>query len=280
MWFFVEFFAFGFVLVIAAVSLLLALKQWRLSKHLFGRVVSLERTSRAAERNMTSLSYAVSKLAVLLLKERDVELPLTASQHGEELYLWQLLGFRKEGVFIEVGAYNGVSLSNSLFFESIGWRTLLVEAHPDLAQQCREHRPGAHVVHAAAGERNEGTVTFSMVRGMPGMDTLSFVTSDEGHRARIENRGGRIEQVDVPQRSLQSMLAEFNLTEVDCLSIDVEGAELGVLRGLHLEQNRPRLIMVEDNSNGQNTEVTQLLKPHGYEVVANVGCNVVYQLGG
>ena len=46
--------------------------------------------------------------------------------------LVKLFGRSKRGFFIEAGAYNGVELSNTLYFEkNLGWTGLLVEPNPD-----------------------------------------------------------------------------------------------------------------------------------------------------
>lgn len=199
------------------------------------------------------------------------------SQHGEDFFLWQRLGFSSEGTYIEIGAYDGVSLSNSYFFEKIGWRGLLVEAHPDLVARCRASRPDALIVHAALGNTDGGTATFSMVRGGAGLDTLSFSETNEMHRQRVVANGGRIESTKVPARTLSSVMAEHGISNADWVSIDVEGAELDVLMGAGLETFRPRLLLVEDNSNGQDKCVADYLRRYGYRRSLTIGCNDLYE---
>lgn len=198
------------------------------------------------------------------------------AQHGEELLLWELSGWKRDGVFVEIGAYDGVSLSNSLFFEKIGWRGLLVEAHPDLVEKCRQSRPDANVVHAALCDTDEGSIDFSMVRGSSGMDTLSFATTTPQHRQRIESHGGRIETVSVPARTLASVLSEQGLMRIDWMSIDVEGGELAVLKGADLDSVRPRVIVVEDNSAGRDDSVSAFLVAQGYRRETRIGCNDIF----
>jgi hypothetical protein len=62
---------------------------------------------------------------------------------------------------------------------------------------------------------------------------------------RIQNLG-RTYQIEVPARTLESILDEqADLPEIDLLSLDVEGYELEVLKGLNIERYRPRYILVE-----------------------------------
>ncbi|MFH1706668.1 MAG: FkbM family methyltransferase [Planctomycetota bacterium] len=201
------------------------------------------------------------------------------AQHGEEYFLWGRCGFKPKGVFIEIGAYDGSTLSNSLFFEQIGWRGMLVEAHPDLAAQCRRSRPEALVVHAALGTRDGGETTFSMVRGTSGHDTLSFVSADGRHLRRITAQGGTIEAVTVPARTLRGLVAQHGLEDVDWISIDVEGAELEVLKGAGLGTFKPGLLLIEDNSRGASSAVRDYVGQFGYTRVMRIGCNDLYERG-
>ena len=60
----------------------------------------------------------------------------------------------------------------------------------------------------------------------------------------------------VPVRTLDSILAEVGFARVDFLSVDVEGAELAVLRGLSIERYRPRLILIEDDVPSQSIAIS------------------------
>jgi hypothetical protein len=52
-------------------------------------------------------------------------------------------------------------------------------------------------------------------------------------------------EVQVPTRTLTSILDEVSAPEIDLLSLDVEGFEPDVLRGLDLERHAPRFVVVE-----------------------------------
>src|SRR5215469_15752453 len=56
----------------------------------------------------------------------------------------------ENGSFIEAGGNDGLSQSNSYWFERFrGWRGLLIEPVPDQARQCRHNRPRAEVINTA-----------------------------------------------------------------------------------------------------------------------------------
>ncbi|MCA9052373.1 MAG: FkbM family methyltransferase [Planctomycetaceae bacterium] len=222
---------------------------------------------------------AVCRLATRTAAAANTELkpPQCHAQHGEELLLWEVAGWKRDGVFIEIGAHDGVSLSNSLFFEQIGWQGLLIEAHPDLVAQCRISRPGSLVVHAVLGAQDTGVRNFSMVVGPPGIETLSFASTSTKHLQRIESRGGTVKTVVVPARTITSVLREHQISEIDWMSIDVEGGELEVLEGLDWRTCRPHVLMIEDNSRGNDLRIQDIVTQHGYQKVCRIGCNDIYR---
>ena len=56
--------------------------------------------------------------------------PEARSQNAEDALLWDLLGDREHGFFVEAGAYDGYTFSVSYLFECVGWSGLLVEPIP------------------------------------------------------------------------------------------------------------------------------------------------------
>lgn len=263
--------------VVGAAMATLAL--WSKMRAAHRRLHDLQSMNAQTEQQIAELSRA---LAMLKASSREAESGRAIAchaQHGEELFLWQRCGYKTDGVFVEIGAYDGVGLSNSLFFERLGWSGVLVEAHPGLAERCRQNRPRACVVHAALSAFDGGHEVFHTVSGPGGIDTLSFLVDTASHRNRIAAEGGQILAVSVPRRTLRGVLEEVSVTRVDWMSIDVEGAELLVLQGAPLDVLRPTVIMVEDNSGGRDERVADLLATSGYRKDLRIGCNDIYVRG-
>ena len=87
------------------------------------------------------------------------------SQAGEDYFL--LKSFFSEplkcgGTFVEMGAYNGITFSISLFFEKyLNWRGLLIEANPDNYKQVLQNRPNTTAFGLAASYCPERHIKFS-----------------------------------------------------------------------------------------------------------------------
>lgn len=71
------------------------------------------------------------------------------SQHGEDRLAELCLGRRADGFYLDVGALDGLHLSNTAFFDRLGWRGVCIEPDPRLAALCRGNRPNAVTIEAA-----------------------------------------------------------------------------------------------------------------------------------
>ena len=204
------------------------------------------------------------------------------SQNGEDWLLWQLFGDHWEGVFVDVGAFDGVHLSNSYSFELASWRGLCVEADPRFHALCEKARPNTHCVHAACvGDGSKASVQF--VRQPLGL--MSGLDVDtEAMRLQYVSRGIAFEEpeaIDVPARTLDAMLESCGLAEsaIDFVSIDVEGAELEVLHGFDLRRFQPRVLVMEANDDANADALRRYLEGLGYHFARQVGPNLFFTRG-
>ena len=203
------------------------------------------------------------------------------SQFQEDAAVLRYFGEDHPGFFVEVGANDGVHGSNTHLLEQRGWKGILVEPSPTLAQACRAARPASVVVNKAiVGDSEIASVEFyEYSRGTTGarFDGMSCVGKRSPYEEAALAAGSQVTRSTVPAVRLDDALKENNVVgPIDFLSIDVEGLELEVLRGLSLEVYRPRLILVEDNSFGGDSRVTDHLRRHGYVPVRRTFVNLWY----
>jgi FkbM family methyltransferase len=156
------------------------------------------------------------------------------------------------GTFIEAGAHDGLSQSNTYWLESMrGWKGLLVEPVPAMAALCRRNRPKAKVVNAAL----VATPDIKSIRVAP-VGLYGYVTgslSSAAHEAEHRRRGAQnlgtssdvIEDIEVPARTLENILDELRFGPIDLFSLDVEGYEINVLRGMNVARYKPHYMLVE-----------------------------------
>ena len=195
----------------------------------------------------------------------------THGQFAEDRILEEIFGDRPEGYCVEIGAYDGLTGSASYPFEKRGWQCLLVEPIPALAQEIRRHR-ACRVVNCAVSDR-EGEATFFVAENVEQMSTLRLTP---GHREWIRQVGGAIREITVPTTTLDRLLDDAAFPEIQFITIDVEGNEMGVLEGFTIEAHRPRIVIIEDNSVNGDRDVARYMSDHGYVHFRRTGVNEWY----
>jgi FkbM family methyltransferase len=195
------------------------------------------------------------------------------SQFREDVILDHFFEGKSSGCCVEVGAHDGVTLSTTLYFEMIGWKCLLIEPIPEFVEKIRRKRTCA--VYDCAASSEEGDATFFVTENAESLSTLA-ITEDQ--KKRIAAEKAPIREIRVKKRTLDSILMQSGFTEIDFITIDVEGHELDVLHGLTIEKYGPRIIIVEDNTGQVDREVPRLLESKGYCNFLRTGVNDWYAM--
>jgi FkbM family methyltransferase len=155
----------------------------------------------------------------------------------------------RNGFFVEAGANDGLAQSNTYWFEQFrGWRGLLIEAVPEKAAACRRNRPRAITVQSAlVGSKDVRSIRINAAELMAFIPGGLDEEEEKLHiaAAMAVQKLSRIDQIEVPARTLSDILDENGSPHVDLFSLDVEGFEIEVLKGLDLGRHRPVHILVE-----------------------------------
>jgi FkbM family methyltransferase len=195
------------------------------------------------------------------------------SQFGEDMLAWMLLGGQLEGFFIEAGAFDGYRYSVTYGFEAVGWTGLLVEALPDACDACRQRRPASRVVQAGLSRRGAPpTAEFHVLEDHYG-GMLSYLKPTEAHVSATQWAKRR--SVSVPVTTLNDLLKDHT-GPIDLAVIDVEGGELDVLDGFDLARYKPRVLIIEDNSQGRDPAMVNYMSQFPYELAYRIAVNDVY----
>jgi FkbM family methyltransferase len=153
------------------------------------------------------------------------------------------------GTFIEAGGNDGLTQSNTYWFERFrGWRGLMIEAVPDQALLCRRNRPRAQVINTAlVADDVTKSVRIKAAKLMAFIPGTRAEEDETAHlRYAMDAQGLRtVEEIEVPAATLASILDRRRGAPVDLFSLDVEGYELPVLQGMDPRRHRPKWILVE-----------------------------------
>ncbi|RAI31417.1 FkbM family methyltransferase [Rhodoplanes serenus] len=167
----------------------------------------------------------------------------------------------RTGLFVEVGAFEPVALSQTFALEQAGWTGILIEPVPAHAAALRAQRRARVFECACVSPAQDGQMLTMVVRG--GTSSLCPTSTSDAEK-----------QIVVRGVTLDRILAEAGIGEIDFLSIDVEGFEIEVLKGLSLDRVRPHLILLEDFADDDSRH--RYMVAEGYKRVRRTGNNSWY----
>ncbi|MBK6642600.1 MAG: FkbM family methyltransferase [Bacteroidia bacterium] len=168
------------------------------------------------------------------------------SQSGEDLNVFAIIKSIlkiEKGFFIDVGAYHPQYGSNTNLLHRNGWQGINIDPRPGSAALFNQYRPGD--INLELGIGNEpGTLKYYILANEPKMNTFSKETLVEnGYFDKVTS------EVELPVVTLQSVI-DRHLPPgkaIDFLNIDAEGFEIEVLNSINFQQNRPKIIAIEQN---------------------------------
>jgi len=202
-----------------------------------------------------------------------------------EFLFEKFFGQRETGTFVEIGAHDGVLVSNTWGLAARGWQGWMVEPVPNLAARCRlnhEFHKDVKVFDQAIGsaETNEVTlfVADALTTANPELfeeySTLPWATSSLSQ-----------EKITVPSTTLDDFLARCEVpVGFDVLVVDVEGFEAAVFSGFQVNLWQPKMMIVELADTHPDLTVTaksdyelsSKLQSEGYTIVYKDSINTVF----
>ena len=196
------------------------------------------------------------------------------SQAGQDQVVERILKGKRGGTFLDIGAYDGLTGSNSLYFEKyLGWTGVLVEPVQQHREVAKLWRTSPCLPYAIADRDGEATF-IAVTKGytqMSGLEReydaaiLNRVRSDPRH---AEDR------ITVPTRSLNSLFAEIGMDRVDFVSLDIEGGELAALTAFDHDRYRVDVWSIENNTGGP--QIAALMRERGYNLSEFCGVDEIY----
>jgi FkbM family methyltransferase len=163
--------------------------------------------------------------------------------------------------FVEVGACNGIDLSNTYLLEKKGWEGICVEPRP-IFKKLKENR-SCHVDGRCVARESGLEVDFWLCKKTPALSGRPQFFNDSHNRKR--KRGRLLKRRTV---SLIDLLKEYNAPKyIDYLSLDTEGSELDILEGFNFSDYIFKYITVEHNHSNRKQAIRKLLERYEYAVV-------------
>ena len=200
------------------------------------------------------------------------------SQYKQDQYVYEnCFKDKKNGVFVDIGAHDGITLSNTYFFEqTMRWTGICVEPIPEVYNRLKDNRHCLCVQGCIFD--NQESVPFLKISGWAEMLSGIVENYDPQHVKRIQREielnGGQSEIIYVKCYNLTELLLDNRIQHVDYLSIDTEGGELGILQSIDFSRIDIDVIEVENNYHGP---FQAFLEPLGYRKICDLGPDEIYR---
>lgn len=204
------------------------------------------------------------------------------SQCGQDRFIYEnFFQMKRGGVFVDIGAHDGISLSNTYFFEQQGWSGICIEPIPEIFNQLKNNRR-CLCIQGCVGKEAEAIPFLRIFGDPPNLEMLSGIVEnyDPKHLERIQKNisdlGGSSTLISVRSLDLTKLLIENGIFYVDYLSIDTEGGELDILKSIDFSQIEIDVISVENNYHINGFK--EFLEPLGYVLVHQLEQDEIYRI--
>jgi FkbM family methyltransferase len=194
--------------------------------------------------------------------------------------------YEYKGIMVEVGAATPEYISNSYHWRENGWRTIGIEPNPYFVELHK--KAGSEIYQYACSDSNVDNIDFIIIGNeVDDIDSntfhsfshiadveMEFDSMASNWKEAYENSNKKTIKINV--RTLDSILEELKINQIDILSIDVEGAELKVLAGLNLSEIKPKVIVLENL--GDAFDFHSVLGNYGYQMVEKINQDEIFKL--
>jgi FkbM family methyltransferase len=203
----------------------------------------------------------------------------------EKIYL-NHFGYKEDGTFVEIGAYDGQSFSNTCGLADIGWTGVYVEPIKQYYNMCRsrhDHNDKVTVVNKAISSEESritlykgGVLSTANKKAYDNFKNISWASG---------LFSGKTEEVQAI--TMERLLKEADIKpSFDLLVIDVEGYEWNVLKNFNIGSWKPKMVIIELHDKNPNYEclreecmnIVQYFDQNKYTSIYKDNTNTVYVL--
>lgn len=193
------------------------------------------------------------------------------SQIGQDKFVDDFFKGKRDGIFVDIGAHDGISGSNTAFFEKFrNWKGICVEPGPEEFKKLQEIRTSINLNCCVSNY--SGKSEFTYIEGYSNMLSGLSESYIDSHLSRIDNEikhyGGKVHKLEMSVFTLQEILEQHGVLEIDYCSIDTEGTEYNIVKSIDFEKTKIKLFSIENNYG--DDDVKNFLETKGYVLLTKL----------
>ncbi len=198
---------------------------------------------------------------------------ITFSQSGEDILLKKIFRNKQKGFYLDIGAFHPIIVSNTHYFYSIkGWNGINIDASRGSMEQFHKLRTRDINLETAISYEEKEMIFYFISKS----NTMNSFSKEFLIDNNIFDKVTK--EIKIKTQRLDKVLDEHlpTSTEIDFMSVDVEGHDFSVLSSNNWDKYRPHIIIVETNvtkfDDVGSSDIAVLLKSVDYEIIS-----IIYQ---
>jgi FkbM family methyltransferase len=189
-------------------------------------------------------------------------------QYFQDMIAYIYLQKKKNGFYIDIGANDGISISNTYIFEQLGWKGICIEPLPAIFLRLKKFR-NCDCYNIALSSKSNENVEFLKSLKSSGLSGL-YEGMSESHK----NFAGAGEIIKVKTMTFDEIMKKYtNIKHIDFISIDVEGHEMEILKTINFKKYSFSLLTIEKN---EPEKIIEYMNKNGYKIFMEVGADIMF----
>jgi FkbM family methyltransferase len=177
---------------------------------------------------------------------------LSHSQIFQDIFVHYFSNFKREGYFIEIGAADGINISNTYLLEKkFYWTGIISEPNP---------------IHKFSNLTNRKAILDTNIIDHKDYNNKYFYMSDDSFNSSIKKNKKYKKKISLKAISLNSLLKKYKSPKnIDYISIDTEGNEYNILKNFNFKKYNINIFTIEHNFNVfKRNKILTIMKRNNY----------------
>ena len=204
-------------------------------------------------------------------------------QWAEDVLVRKLFDKNKmNGIYLDIGSYHPFTHSNTAYLWMKGWTGFNVDANPNTIEIFRKIRPKDTNIWSAivpSSDYENGLREISLM--LPEKtDYKNGIVAAGTVNNEVGSQRGFSASKKVPAQCISKLIADFNISNIDYLNIDIEGYDEAILCEIDFKIIKPTVFSIEDYSDTflklTSSNITRQMELNDYSLAGRAGPTSIF----